>query len=364
MFTFNTKLSHPILTHYKKHDFKNIIFEIRNLNISDLQSWYIQQKTEDIIGIASSISEKIYHNKVYFRGLIEFSNKCNCNCLYCGIRAENKNIFRYSLENQTIIEIIKSGINAGFKTFVLQSGEDQSKIPDKITELLKSIRKDIPKNIAITLSCGVYTYEVYEEWKKAGANRYLLRFETSDENLFKKLCPGKSLQKRIEALENLKKLNYEVGSGFMVGLPDETLETRLKNIILSKELNLDMVGIGPFIPHDQTPLKDYKPLNIEESIRLTALLRIFLPYSNIPATTAAGTIDPLGREKMLMAGANVLMPNLTPTIVKKHYLLYPNKICLDEDGFQCISCLSRRIESISKKVSWERGDSFSFQKIK
>ncbi len=268
------------------------------------------------------------------------------------------------MSNEEIIDTIKKGINIGFKTFVLQSGEDNSNLPDKMIDLLKNIRKNISDDIAITLSCGVYPFEVFKEWKKAGATRYLLRFETSDEYLFSKLCPGKSLKDRLTSLENLKTLDYETGSGFMVGLPGETIETRIKNILLSKKLNLDMVGIGPFIPHPDTPLKYVEKLQIEESIRLTALLRIFLPYSNIPATTAAGTIDPLGRERMLMAGANVLMPNITPKIFKKDYLLYPNKICIDEDGWQCISCLNKRVESIGKKISWERGDSLNLKTLK
>ncbi|HPC38703.1 MAG TPA: [FeFe] hydrogenase H-cluster radical SAM maturase HydE [Exilispira sp.] len=335
--------------------------KILNLNKDYLINWYLSKNTEELIKLADDICRKTYQNKVYLRGLIEFSNICSCDCLYCGIRKSNKNINRYILSNEQIENIISIGIQKGLKTFVLQSGENESTIPDKISSLLHNIRKKYDEEIAITLSCGVYPKEVYKQWKKDGANRYLLRFETSNEKLFEKLCPSKSFSKRIKALEDLKSTGYEVGSGFMVGLPGETIETRIENILFCKEFDFDMVGIGPFLPNKNTPLKDEKPLDIDETIRLTAMLRIFLPFANIPATTAAGTLDPLGREKMLMAGANVLMPNITPTENKKDYLLYPNKICLDEDGIKCLSCLEKRVNSIGKILSFEKGNSKSWE---
>lgn len=325
--------------------------------LNNFEVWYEEQKTNDLVHLANLICKKVYGQKVYLRGLIEFSNICNCDCLYCGIRKSNEQVNRYLLSNETIFNIIKNGYAKGFKTFVLQSGENQNNIPDKISSLLYRIRKELSKDIAITLSCGTYPLEVLKQWKKDGANRYLIRFETSDETLYSKLCPGKRLQDRIDTIINLRSLGYEVGSGFMIGLPDEDVRTRLKNILLSYTLELDMVGIGPFIPHSQTPLADTKSLSIEETIRMTALLRIFLPYSNIPATTAAGTLDIYGREKMLESGANVLMPNITPLENKKDYLLYPGKICLDEDGYKCLSCLDLKTSKIGKKISLERGDS-------
>ncbi len=329
--------------------------------MSTFKDWYLNQSTEDLVELGNFICQKIYGNNVFIRGLIEFSNTCSCDCLYCGLRKSNKNVKRYILSNDEIEKIIIKGLSKGFKTFVLQSGENESYIPDKISQLLINLRKKIKTDFAITLSCGVYPKQVYKEWKKLGANRYLLRFETSDEDLYSKLCPTKSLKNRLKALEDLKNLGYEVGSGFMVGLPDERLETRLNNLLVCKELELDMIGIGPFIPNSNTPLKDEKTLDIEETIRMAALLRILLPYSNIPATTAAGTLDPLGREKMLAAGANVLMPNITPKENKKEYLLYDNKICIDEDGFQCLGCLDNRVKSIGKQISLEKGNSKAWE---
>lgn len=330
-------------------------------SLDELKNIYYKYKTQDLVKYADSICRKVYGNKVFLRGLIEFSNICSCDCLYCGIRKSNKNVNRYMLSNDEIEKIIIEGIGKGFKTFVLQSGENENIIPDKISKLLLNLRKKITDDIAITLSCGVYSKDVYKQWKKLGAKRYLLRFETSDEDLYSKLCPTKSLQNRLKALTDLKSCGYEVGSGFMVGLAGETLEIRLRNLLLCKEFGFDMVGIGPFIPNSNTPLKDEKPLNIEETIKMTALLRILLPYANIPATTASGTLDPFGREKMLSSGANVLMPNITPKENKKEYLLYDNKICIDEDGYQCIGCLNSRVKTIGKEISFERGDSKSWE---
>ncbi len=336
-----------------------IDFNMNHMIINDLIDWYSKQNTEYLVDLGNLICKKVHGSKVYLRGLIEFSNVCESDCLYCGIRKSNKKVNRYILSNEKIENIISNGLKKGFNTFVLQSGENQAAIPDKICELLQNVRKKFGDDFAITLSCGVYPKEVYREWKRLGANRYLLRFETSDEKLYKKLCPGKSFSKRLSALEDLKSEGYEVGSGFMVGLPEETLAIRMQNILLCHYFGFDMIGIGPFIPNENTPLKDVRALPIEETIRITAMLRIFLPYANIPATTAAGSIDTYGREKMLKAGANVLMPNITPIENKKDYLLYPNKICLDEDGIKCLSCLDSRVKSIGKTLSFERGDSIS-----
>lgn len=330
---------------------------ITSLSFNELLQWYKEQSTDNIILIADSICRKIYGDKVFVRGLIEFSNYCYSDCLYCGIRRSNNKVNRYTLSIDEIESVVQRGVKAGIKTFVLQSGEYSAEHPDMIEELLYRLRKKVGNDIAFTLSCGVYPREVYQRWKKAGADRYLLRFETSDEKLFKQLCPNKSLSKRIRALEDLKSEGYAVGSGFMVGLPNETVEIRLQNVLLCRELKLEMVGIGPFIPHPDTPLADSQIIAIDETIRLTALLRIFLPWANIPATTAAGSLDPRGREKMLSAGANVLMPNITPVYRKRDYLLYPNKICIDEDGWECISCLKLRVNSIGKELSMDRGES-------
>jgi len=348
-----------IINYFKKLNLKDTICLLQNLNDQVLQNYI------DIV------LENTYKNKVYIRGLIEFSNICVNDCLYCGIRRSNNNVKRYILEYDKIINLIVKEFSKGIKTFVLQSGEmEESFIKEFILKVIKEARKKIKDDFAITLSCGVYSKNTYKEWKKAGVDRYLLRFETSDPKLYKFLCPGKSLKKRLNALYDLKNLGYEVGSGFMVGLPFEDDQTRAKNLLLCRDFDFDMVGIGPYIPHIDTPLynesfkyyngEDIKSLNQKKvylTKRLTSFLRLMLPYSNVPATTASGTINPQGREIMLKAGANVLMPNITEKNYKKYYLLYPDKICIDEDGFNCVNCLSKRLENIGKEISFERGDS-------
>jgi len=336
--------------------------DITSLSRDALMEWFVQTSTEDLIRMASEVCDRTYGNKVYLRGLIEFSNQCLCDCTYCGIRRSNAKVTRYTLTDEEIIEVVTRGVATGFRTFVLQSGEYRPELPERMNRLLFTLRRLIGDEVALTLSCGVYPREVYREWKKNGANRYLLRFETSDERLFSTLCPGKTLSRRLEALEDLRAEGYAVGSGFMVGLPGETLQTRLANVLLSRQLQLEMVGIGPFIPHPDTPLAGASSLPIEETVRTTALLRLFLPWANIPATTAAGSLHPRGREMMLEAGANVLMPNLTPVDKKRHYLLYANKICLDEDGWECLSCLALRVASVGKQLSYARGESILREK--
>jgi len=317
---------------------------------------------EELSVKANEICLKNYGNKVFLRGLIEFSNYCDKDCLYCGIRNSNGNVKRYRLTEDEIINAVTEGFKSGLKTFVLQSGEDEYFTIDKLAKIIEQIKTNTDGQAALTLSVGIKTKKEFNELKKAGADRYLLRFETSDEKLHSYLRNGISLKRRLQALTDLKDLDFEVGSGFMVGLPDETDNIRLNNLMLSQEFGFDMVGIGPFIPHQETPLKDAKQEPLELTIKMVSLLRMVLPFSNIPATTAAGSLSPEGREKMLSAGANVLMPNITPVGYKKDYLLYPGKICLDEDGFQCISCLDKRIKIVNKEISFGRGDSISYAK--
>lgn len=321
---------------------------------------YKSVPTEELSKLANDITLKNYSDKIFVRGLLEFSNYCGMDCLYCGIRKSNAKTIRYRLSDEEIIDTIKFGLDTNIKTFVLQSGEDYNYNVKELSKLVYKIKKITGSETAITLSCGLMNKEGYKELKDNGCDRYLMRFETSDENVYSYLKKGQSLKTRIHGLENLKNLGFEVGSGFMVGLPGETIETRINNALLCKELELDMIGIGPFIPHDETPLKEEDSGSLDTILRTTALLRILLPYTNIPATTATGSIDALGREKALSCGANVLMPNITPTKYKKNYLLYPGKICLEESGFECISCLSGRVESVGKKISYEKGNSLSY----
>lgn len=331
------------------------------MNIEEIIEFYKSASMEELVLKADEECRRYYSNKVWLRGLIEFSNYCAMDCLYCGIRKSNQNVLRYRLSEDEILLSIKSGMSAGLKTFVLQSGEDPFFNNKKLCGLVEKIRNNIGMDLALTLSCGIKTRDEFKDLKSAGVNRYLIRFETSDEKVHAYLRNGIPLRKRLKALNDLKELGYETGSGYMLGLPGETDEIRIKNAILCYDLKLDMIGIGPFIPHPDTPLYDSKQEPIELTIRSVALLRLLLPESNIPATTAAGSLDPAGREKMLKAGANVLMPNITPTEFKKNYLLYPNKVCLDENGLECISCLSFRVRQAGKEIDFDRGDSLRWK---
>jgi biotin synthase len=323
---------------------------------------YKNTDLEELMKIADKICRHNYGDKVYVRGLVEFSNYCNRDCLYCGIRKSNDKVHRYRLDTDEILNIVLQGFNRGFKTFVLQSGEDGYYSIKKLATIVSTIVEKTNGEAAITLSCGIFSRDQYKELKKAGANRYLIRFETSDKDLHQYLRNGISLERRLKALYDLKDLGYEVGSGFMVGLPGETEDIRINNALLCKKLELDMIGLGPFIPHPDTPLRESKKESLALTLRATALVRMLLPESNIPATTATGTIDKKGREKALKAGANVIMVNITPTDFKKDYLLYPDKICLDEDGLKCLNCIGSKIKSIDKYLTMERGNSKSWEK--
>ena len=325
----------------------------------DIITFYKNSTTDKLANQANKICLNNYGNKIFVRGLIEFSNYCNKDCLYCGIRKTNKKIVRYRLNEQEIIHIVKQGYERNLKTFVLQSGEDDYYTLDILCSIILKIKEVTKNEAAITLSCGIKTKSEYQKLKQAGADRYLLRFETSDAVLHSYLRNGISFKKRIKALESLKECEYEVGSGYMTGLPNETEETRINNALLCRKLKLDMVGIGPFIPHPDTPLKDYKLDNFDITKRSIALVRMLLPMANIPATTATGSVDELGREKILQAGANVLMLNITPEHLKQYYLLYPGKKCLDEHGLQSIPDLETKMRKINKQISFERGDALS-----
>jgi biotin synthase len=266
------------------------------------------------------------------------------------------------MTEEEIFLTVLQGFKKGLHSFVLQSGEDNYYTTDRLCRIVSEIKEQTDGQVALTLSCGIRSFTEYRRFKECGADRYLLRFETADPALHRHLRDGQTLQARLQALHDLRSAGLEIGSGFMVGLPGETDELRIRNLALCRELQLDMIGIGPFLPHPATPLRESPILAFETTIRLTAILRLILPDSNIPATTASGTLDPSGREKLLEAGANVLMPNITPVPLKKHYLLYPGKICLDESGFECISCLKHRVGTAGKTLSYEVGTSLSYLK--
>ncbi len=326
------------------------------LKPEELRDLFYHAPTEELIALGGSVCRRVHGKDVLLRGLLEYTNYCISNCLYCGIRKSNRNVNRYRIEEDKLIEAARAGFDRGLRTFVLQGGEDPVYTTEKICRVIESLKEMSRGEAAVTLSCGMRSAQEYREMAAAGADRYLLRFETSDPALHAYLRDGKTLALRLQALEDIRAAGFQVGSGFMLGLPEETAEIRLQNILLAQELKLDMVGIGPFIPHPDTPLKEAPQQGIEEAVRGVALLRLALPETHIPATTAAGTLEPDGREQMIRAGANVLMPNLTQVDYKKDYLLYPGKICLDESGIQCIGCLSMRVKPLERELSFARGD--------
>ena len=305
---------------------------------------------------ADKIRREHYGDEVYLRGLIEFTNYCKNNCYYCGIRRDNANANRYRMTAEEIIATCEKGYSMGFRTFVLQGGEDPFFTDEKICQIVTEIRKKFP-DCAITLSIGEKNKESYQSYFEAGANRYLLRHETATVEHYKKLHPGEmSLDNRKQCLYDLKEIGYQVGAGFMVGSPFQTLEDIVRDLRFLQELRPDMVGIGPFISHCDTPFREEKNGKLELTLRLLAILRIVLPYVLLPATTALGTIHPQGRELGLKAGANVMMPNLSPKYVREKYMLYDNKICVNEDSDECRGCTERRVESAGYRVVTDIGN--------
>ncbi len=308
-----------------------------------------------VFDAADKVREREMGNQVHLRGLIEFSSYCSRNCMYCGLRRDIEGLQRYRME---IPEIVKCAVNAeklGYRSVVLQSGEDPYYTAEKIAEMVSEIKS--ATDLAITLSAGEFSYRGYKLMRDAGADRYLLRFETADRELYKAIHPDSDYDERIECLHMLRELNYQVGSGFMVGLPGETTETLVQNILLLKTLDVDMAGIGPFIPNPQTPLADAKGGLLLTTLKAVAMARLVLRNIHIPATTAMGSLDRLGRQKALKAGANVVMPNVTPMQLREMYQLYPNKICLTDDPAHCRNCITGIITSLGREVSQEHGHS-------
>ena len=305
---------------------------------------------------ADEVRRSIYADEVYIRGLIEFTNHCKNNCFYCGIRRDNKNAVRYRLTEDEILSCCREGYSLGFRTFVLQGGEDDYYTDSRLCDIVSRIRSEFP-DCAITLSVGERSRESYKMLKKAGANRYLLRHETATGEHYSKLHPPvMDLENRKRCLFYLKELGYQVGSGFMVGSPFQTNENIIADLRFLKELEPDMIGIGPFIVHHDTPFKDFESGTCEMTLKLISILRLMFPHALIPSTTALGTINPKGRELGLKAGANVVMPNLSPVGVRKKYELYENKICTGEEAAQCRSCLERRVESAGYRIVTDIGN--------
>lgn len=316
-----------------------------------------KEDEEMLFAAAREERERIYGKDVYIRGLIEFSNICKNDCFYCGIRKSNHKIERYRLTPEDILECAAEGYALGFRTFVLQGGEDAWFSEKRMEQIIRALKEKYP-DCAVTLSVGERTREEYECWFEAGADRFLLRHETATEEHYKQLHPyGMQLSQRKKCLFDLKEIGYQVGAGFMVGSPAQTLDNLVADLRFLQELQPHMIGIGPFLSHQDTPFAKEPNGSFEQTLVLLAMIRLLFPKVLLPATTALGTIVSDGRERGLLAGANVVMPNLSPVAVRKKYSLYDNKIATGEEAAQGIELLKKSIEKIGYRVVCERGDS-------
>ena len=324
---------------------------------------------------AQQVKSETIGNKVYFRGLIEFSNICSKDCYYCGIRKSNKKIVRYNASDEEILSACRFAWENGYGSVVLQSGEvSSSNFITRINDLLKKIKRLSNNELGITLSCGEQSFDTYRRWFDSGAHRYLLRIESSNRDLYYKIHPETivhSFEKRIESLRFLREAGYQVGTGVMIGLPFQTYEDLANDLLFFRETDIDMCGMGPYIEHEDTPLYKYRNLlkskqeRFELALNMIAVLRLLMPDINIAAATALQAIDPDGREKALSAGANIMMPNLTPCEYRKEYLLYEDKPCTDEDTDLCRNCMEARVELSGSEIGFnEWGDSKHFFKRK
>jgi len=331
----------------------NQLFNIRDLNGDDDIAY--------LFYLARQNKEKYYGDSVFLRGLIEFTNYCKNDCFYCGIRAGNSKCQRYRLSENEILACADRGYELGFRTFVLQGGEDMYFTDSRLCSIISQIKASHP-DCAITLSVGEKEKESYLEYYKAGAERYLLRHETADDLHYSKLHPGNlSLDNRKKCLYDLKDIGYQVGCGFMVGSPYQSIENMISDIRFMQDLAPHMIGIGPFIPHKDTPFNDFAAGGLKATLVMLAILRLTFPEVLLPATTALGTIHPMGREIGILAGANVVMPNLSPGDVREKYLLYDGKICTGEEAAECHKCMENRIKSVGYQVVSNRGDYVNFQ---
>jgi biotin synthase len=343
--------------------------DIRKL-IDQLEEKKILSK-EEFLGLLTEIGEedrnylrergrnvavKYFGNRIYTRGLIEFTNYCKNDCYYCGIRRSNHCVTRYRLTDEQILSCCKEGHDLGFRTFVLQGGEDGSYSDEDMVAIIQMIKMNFP-DCALTLSIGEKSYDSYRKFYAAGADRYLLRHETANDEHYSKLHPTNlALKDRKQCLFDLKKIGFQVGAGFMVGSPYQTTEHIVEDLLFLKELSPQMVGIGPFLPHHETPFAGEAKGSMELTLTLISILRLMLPAALIPSTTALGTIHPNGREEGILSGANVVMPNLSPTSVRKNYELYDNKICTGDEAAECRLCLDRRMKKIGYELAVDRGD--------
>ncbi len=344
---------------------KELIQKLRQTQSLAKEEWIslIENRTPELAEYlfeqAREVREAHYGKDIYIRGLIEFTNYCKNDCLYCGIRRSNKNADRYRLSKEEILECCEHGYELGFRTFVLQGGEDGYYTDERVAEIVSEIKEKYP-DCAVTLSIGEKSYDSYQKFYEAGADRYLLRHETYNCEHYSKLHPAELSSKvRQQCLWDLKKIGYQVGTGFMVGSPYQTAEHLAEDMLFIKELNPQMIGIGPFVPHHDTPFAKEQGGTLELTLYMLGLLRLMIPKALIPSTTALGTSDPNGRELGILAGANVVMPNLSPRNVRKKYLLYDNKICTGDEAAESLENLKIRMKKINYDIVVSRGDSLN-----
>lgn len=324
--------------------------------IENIVSLLTLPEAESLYQAANECRQNNMGDDVYLRGIIEFSNICIKDCHYCGIRGSNTDVKPYRIPDNEIIETCQKMVGWGYTSVVLQSGEDPFYSTEKIAQIIKTIKATTP--LAITLSVGERDETTYRVWKEAGMDRYLLRFETSDPRLFKTCHPDDNLEKRLECLEGLRNMGVQIGSGFLIGLPNETLEELAKDILFCTQLDLDMIGIGPFIAHPKTPFANRSnPFSPDIFYKTIAILRLLNPLAHIPATTAFDAIDPKGRDLVLQRGANVFMPNATPMAYREHYQLYPGKPCITESSDDCAGCVKGRLNRLGRTLGDDAGHS-------
>lgn len=315
------------------------------------------QHNEELFNAAHEIRIKYSGEEVHLKGLLEFSNLCKQHCFYCGLRAENRQLKRYKLSPLEVLDFAQKAISYGYHTIVMQSGENESYRLEELCEMIFSIRQ---MGASVTLSLGEKRYEEYEAYKRAGADRYLLRIETTDSRLYAKLHPKMSHSNRFQCLRWLQEIGFETGSGSLIGLPQQSLDSIANDLLFFQESDFDMVGIGPFIPNPETPLANSKGGDFILARKVMALLRLLMPYINIPATTAMETLHPLGRTLALESGANVVMPVITEGEYRALYKLYPGKICINDTPAHCRHCITSKITALGQPISPSRGDSRRF----
>ena len=333
--------------------------DVKTLDRSAIIGLLTTAPAEELYRQADRVRHDTLGDDVHLRGLIEFSNICRNRCLYCGINRDNKRVSRYRMSDEELVTTARRAANLGFQTIVLQSGEDMHYDQSRLCRIIEQIKQ---MDVAITLSIGERDYADYAAFRNAGADRYLLRIETTDRDLYHRLNPGMSWQQRHECLLMIKELGYEVGSGIMVGLPGQTAESIADDLLYLKELGIDMAGIGPFIPHPDTPLADETGGTLEQALRTMAIMRLLMPDINIPATTAMESLHPQGRIMALQAGANVVMPNVTEGEYRRLYELYPGKICVNDTPAHCRSCIGLKIKSIGRTIGQGKGGHITHNK--